>query len=141
MNTKNQKLVVWDDLTIEEKNEVTEAVSVVLLGSSTMFKCCAMILNISLASLNTSKAIMPVMAGRREIMDDIGTQLMLHHALSCSLMLMEINGNNNPLITKLEEIFGKYNVNVKSSEDFFIALRGVSEHLVIKELGVSDEGH
>lgn len=139
MSEENQKLVVWDDLTIKEKNEVAEAVSVVLLESSTMFKCCAMILNMSLSSLDVPKATMPVMAGCREIMDDIKTQLMLHHALSRSLMAAEINGNNNPLITKLEEVFSKYNVDVESDEDLFMALRGVSERLVVKELGISDE--
>ena len=139
MSKDNKKLVTWDKLTIKEKNEVAEAVSTVLLESSTMFKCSAIIIGMSLSSLDMPKAIMSVIAGRRETLSDIAHHLMVHHALFRNLMLAEMDGNKNPLITKLEEVFGKYNVDVESAENFFAALRGVSERLVAKGLAVSDE--
>lgn len=138
-NNNEQKLVLWNKLTIQQQNEVAEEVKAVLDTASDIFKYNSMIIGMSFAAMDVDGAVRDAAKTcNLALMNSTALYVRNHHKLFQNI----VRGNMTvceDFISRLEAVFTKHGVDVKETGEFYAALRGVGERLYAKALGISDE--
>ena len=140
METNNeQKLVSWDKLTIQQQNEVAEEIKAVLDTASDLYKYNAMILGMSFAALDMDGATRAAAeTSNLMLLHAVSSYVNTHHKLFQNIVRGNLETHKD-FGERLETVFTKHGVDVRDSDEFYAAMRGVGERIYAKSHGIPDE--